>query len=62
MTDLHRPWLEQGLQVGWYLDWQGHTYRIRAFDTAKLVLHVEQLVTNEVRLCRAGNAAAAQRR
>ena len=49
MTDLHRPWLEQGLQVGWYLDWQGHTYRIRTFDAAKLVLHVEHLVTAEVR-------------
>mgnify|MGYP001271705359 CR=1 FL=1 len=50
MTDLHRPWLEQGLQVGWYLDWQGQTYRIRAFDATKLVLHLEQLVTNEVQL------------
>lgn len=49
MTDLNPPWLEQGLQAGWYVDWQGHTYRIRTFDAAKLVLHVEHLVTAEVR-------------
>ncbi|MBK8138413.1 MAG: hypothetical protein IPK52_21810 [Chloroflexi bacterium] len=49
MTDLNPPWLEQGLQAGWYVDWQGHTYRIRTFDAAKLVLHIEHLVTAEVR-------------
>jgi hypothetical protein len=33
------------------LAWTGRdTYRIRAFDAAKLVLHIEQLVTDDVRL------------